>query len=48
MQRLIRDQVTGREMSGVVEQVGDNVTEFKKGDRVWTSKLIERKNKGTC
>jgi NADPH:quinone reductase-like Zn-dependent oxidoreductase len=26
-------------MSGVVEQVGDDVTEFKKGDRVWTSKL---------
>ncbi|KAF2001827.1 GroES-like protein [Amniculicola lignicola CBS 123094] len=29
--------VTGREMSGVVEQVGENVTEFKRGDRVWTS-----------
>jgi hypothetical protein len=32
--------VTGREMSGVVAQVGENVTEFKEGDRVWTSKSI--------
>ena len=24
-------------MSGIVDQVGENVTEFKKGDRVWTS-----------
>jgi NADPH:quinone reductase-like Zn-dependent oxidoreductase len=29
--------VTGREMSGIVEQVGENVTAYKKGDRVWTS-----------
>ena len=29
--------VTGREMSGVVAQVGEDVTEFKQGDRVWTS-----------
>ncbi|TVY44836.1 Dehydrogenase [Lachnellula subtilissima] len=29
--------VTGREMAGVVEKVGSRVTEFKKGDRVWTS-----------
>ncbi|PVH99766.1 GroES-like protein, partial [Periconia macrospinosa] len=29
--------VTGREMAGVVAQVGENVTEFKQGDRVWTS-----------
>lgn len=29
--------VTGREMSGVVAQVGESVTEFKQGDRVWTS-----------
>jgi NADPH:quinone reductase-like Zn-dependent oxidoreductase len=30
-------QVTGREMSGVVEQIGEHVTELKRGDRVWTS-----------
>jgi D-arabinose 1-dehydrogenase-like Zn-dependent alcohol dehydrogenase len=34
--------VTGREMSGVVAQVGENVTEFKEGDRVWTSELISQ------
>ncbi|KAI1389347.1 GroES-like protein [Hypoxylon trugodes] len=29
--------VTGREMSGVVAQVGSGVTTFKEGDTVWTS-----------
>ncbi|KAH8646781.1 chaperonin 10-like protein [Xylariales sp. PMI_506] len=29
--------VTGREMSGIVAQVGKGVTDFKEGDRVWTS-----------
>ncbi|KAI2464210.1 GroES-like protein [Annulohypoxylon bovei var. microspora] len=29
--------VTGREMSGVVAQVGSAVTNFKEGDSVWTS-----------
>ncbi|OTA70742.1 GroES-like protein [Hypoxylon sp. EC38] len=29
--------VTGREMSGVVAQVGSSVTTFKEGDFVWTS-----------
>ncbi|OTA90375.1 hypothetical protein M434DRAFT_43596, partial [Hypoxylon sp. CO27-5] len=29
--------VTGREMSGVVTQVGSSVTTFKEGDFVWTS-----------
>lgn len=29
--------VTGREMAGVVEVVGEDVTEFEVGDRVWTS-----------
>ncbi|KAI1442584.1 GroES-like protein [Annulohypoxylon stygium] len=29
--------VTGREMSGVVAQVGSAVTSFKEGDSVWTS-----------
>lgn len=30
--------ITGREMAGIVEEVGTNVSEFKVGDRVWTSK----------
>ena len=29
--------VTGREMAGLVEAVGSAVTNFQKGDRVWTS-----------
>ncbi|KAI0155371.1 GroES-like protein [Hypoxylon sp. FL1284] len=29
--------VTGREMSGIITQVGSSVTNFKEGDRVWTS-----------
>lgn len=29
--------ITGRELSGMVEQVGEDVTTFTKGDRVWTS-----------
>lgn len=32
--------ITGREMAGVVEEVGENVMECKVGDRVWTSKFI--------
>lgn len=32
--------ITGREMAGVVEKVGDEVTDFKVGDKVWTSELI--------
>ncbi|KAF2705007.1 GroES-like protein [Pleomassaria siparia CBS 279.74] len=40
--------VTGREMSGVVEQVGENVTEFKKGDRVWTSTDYYRDIRSGC
>jgi NADPH:quinone reductase-like Zn-dependent oxidoreductase len=35
--QLIQSQVTGREMSGIVEEVGENVKGIKKGDRVWTS-----------
>lgn len=31
--------VLGREMAGVVEQIGSDVTTLKRGDRVWTSKL---------
>lgn len=31
--------VTGREMAGIVEVVGDDVTEFKVGDKVWTSEF---------
>lgn len=30
-------KVTGREMSGVVAQVGKNVSGFQQGERVWTS-----------
>ena len=30
--------ITGREMAGVVEEVGTEVSRVKKGDRVWTSK----------
>lgn len=30
-------QVTGREMAGIVEQVGKNVFHVRQGDRVWTS-----------
>ena len=29
--------ITGREMSGIVDAVGKNVTDVKVGDRVWTS-----------
>lgn len=29
--------ITGREMSGIVEQIGSNVEGLKVGDRVWTS-----------
>lgn len=32
--------VTGREMAGVIEQVGSGVTNFKVGQRVWTSKSL--------
>jgi len=32
--------ITGREMAGVVEQVGSEVTKFKVGQRVWTSMLL--------
>lgn len=32
-----KSQVTGREMSGVVAQVGRNVPNFQEGERVWTS-----------
>lgn len=32
--------ITGREMAGVVEDVGSDVTRFKKGDRVWTSEFL--------
>lgn len=35
--RLTNMQVTGREMSGVVAQLGKNVTGFQEGERVWTS-----------
>lgn len=31
--------ITGREMAGVVEQVGSDVTDFHVGQRVWTSEL---------
>jgi hypothetical protein len=31
--------ITGREMSGVVEEIGSEVTIFRVGQRVWTSKL---------
>jgi NADPH:quinone reductase-like Zn-dependent oxidoreductase len=31
--------ITGREMAGVIEQVGSAVTDLKVGQRVWTSKL---------
>lgn len=31
--------VTGREMAGIVEEVGSEVTSCKVGDRVWTSEL---------
>lgn len=31
--------VLGREMAGIVEEVGSDVTSLKKGDRVWTSKF---------
>lgn len=30
--------ITGREMAGVVERVGSNVTNLKRGDAVWTCK----------
>ncbi|KAF7556445.1 hypothetical protein G7Z17_g1425 [Cylindrodendrum hubeiense] len=29
--------VTGREMSGTIEKVGSDITDFKSGDKVWTS-----------
>lgn len=32
--------VTGREMAGVVEEVGADVTRFQPGDRVWTGTYI--------
>lgn len=32
--------VNGREMAGVVEQIGSQVTDLKIGQRVWTSKYI--------
>jgi hypothetical protein len=32
--------VTGREMAGIVEVVGSEVTEFKVGDHVWTSMFL--------
>ena len=32
--------ITGREMSGVVERVGSDVTKCRVGDRVWTSKSM--------
>lgn len=32
--------VLGREMAGVVERVGSEVTRLKRGDRVWTSKYL--------
>lgn len=34
--------ITGREMAGVVEQIGSEVTGLKVGQRVWTSKSIQR------
>jgi hypothetical protein len=33
--------VTGREMAGVVEQVGARVERVRKGDRVWTSEWMK-------
>lgn len=36
--------VTGGEMSGVVAQVGEDVTEFKEGNRVWTSELSSNRS----
>lgn len=32
--------VIGREMAGIVEQVGENVTDLKVGERVWTSRSM--------
>lgn len=32
--------VTGREMAGTVERVGSDVTNLKRGDRVWTSTVL--------
>ena len=34
--------ITGREMAGIVEKVGDDVRDLKVGDKVWTSKLPYR------
>jgi hypothetical protein len=31
--------ITGREMAGVIDQVGSNVTSLKPGDQVWTSEF---------
>ena len=32
--------ITGREMAGVVDEVGSAVDEWKVGDKVWTSKFL--------
>ncbi|KAH8665979.1 chaperonin 10-like protein [Tricladium varicosporioides] len=38
--------ITGREMAGVVEAVGEGVTDFKVGDHVWTSTYYRDRRAG--